>query len=106
MHVEDAGRALAALCASPVTGAVNIGTGQPTAISSVVREIGQQLGRPDLLRLGALPSRPDEPPLLVPDTRKLNLEVGFKPHYYFPGGIAETIAFWRDQPADSESSSP
>jgi nucleoside-diphosphate-sugar epimerase len=106
MHVEDAGSAIAALCASQVTGAVNIGTGQPIALSGVGREIGKQLGRPDLLRLGALPSRPDDPLILVPDTRKLNSEVGFKPHYDLASGIAETIAFWRNQPADSASLSP
>jgi nucleoside-diphosphate-sugar epimerase len=103
MHVEDAGNAIAALCASQVTGAVNIGTGQPIALSVVVTEIGKQLGRPDLLRLGALPSRPDDPLFLVPDTRKLNLEVVFKPRYDLAGGIAEAIAFWRDRPADGAS---
>jgi nucleoside-diphosphate-sugar epimerase len=106
MHVEDAGSAIAALCASQVTGPVNIGTGQPMALSNVVREIGKQLGRSDLLRLGALPSRPDDPPFLGADTRRLNSEVGFKPLYDLAGGIAETIAFWRDQPADSPSLSP
>jgi nucleoside-diphosphate-sugar epimerase len=72
-----------------------------------VTEIGKQLGRPDLLRLGALPSRPDDPPFLGADTRRLNLEVEFKPRCDLAGGIAETIAFWRDQaPADSASPSP
>jgi nucleoside-diphosphate-sugar epimerase len=103
MHVEDAGSAIAALCASQVTGAVNIGTGKPTALSDVAREIGKQLGRPDLLRLGALPSRPDDPPLLVADNRKLNFEVGFKPLYDLSSGIARTIAFWRDPPADFQT---
>jgi nucleoside-diphosphate-sugar epimerase len=106
MHVEDGGSAIAALCASQVTGPVNIGTGQPVALSHVVREIGNQLGRPDLLQLGALPSRPDDPPVLVPDTRKLNSEVGFKPRYDLAGGVAETIAFWRDKSADSAFRSP
>jgi nucleoside-diphosphate-sugar epimerase len=103
MHVEDAGSAIAAICASQLTGAVNIGTGKPTALSDVAREIGKQLGRSDLLRLGALPSRPEDPLLLVPDTRKLNVEVGFKPTYDLASGIAETIAFWRDQPDDGLS---
>jgi nucleoside-diphosphate-sugar epimerase len=106
MHVEDVGSAIAALCGSQVTGAVNIGTGQPIALSDVVREIGRQLGRSDLLRLGALPTRPDDPLVLVPDTRRLNSEVGFKARYDLANGIAETIAFWRDQPLDAVSPSP
>lgn len=105
MHVEDAGSAIAALCVSQISGGVNIGTGQPVALSVVAREIAKQLGRPDLLRLGALPSRPDDPPLLVADTRKLTSDVGFKPRYDLTSGVAEAIAFWRDQPAQKVSPS-
>jgi nucleoside-diphosphate-sugar epimerase len=97
MHVEDVGGAIAALCASHVTGAVNIGTGNPVPLSEVVKEIGRQLGRSDLLRLGALPSRPDDPPLLVADNRRLCREVGFEPSHDLSSGIAEAIAFWRNQ---------
>jgi nucleoside-diphosphate-sugar epimerase len=101
MHVEDAGAAIAALSTSAVNGAVNIGCGRPDALSSVATEIGRQLGRPDLLRLGALPPRADDPPLLVPDTRRLNFEVGFQPRYDLAEGISQTIAFWRNQATEN-----
>jgi nucleoside-diphosphate-sugar epimerase len=104
MHVEDVGGAVAALCASDVTGAVNIGTGNPVSLSEVVKEIAKQIGRSDLLRLGALPSRPDDPPLLVADTGKLYREVGFQPRHDLSSGIAEAIAFWRNELADAGSS--
>jgi nucleoside-diphosphate-sugar epimerase len=104
MHVEDVGGAVAALCASDVTGAVNIGTGNPVSLSEVVKEIAKQIDRSDLLRLGALPSRPDDPPLLVADTGKLCREVGFQPRHDLSSGIAETIAFWRNELAGTGSS--
>ena len=104
MHVEDVGGAVAALCASDVTGAVNIGTGNPVSLSEVVKEIAKQIDRSDLLRLGALPSRPDDPPLLVADTGKLCREVGFQPRHDLSSGIAATIAFWRNKVAGAGSS--
>jgi hypothetical protein len=39
--------------------------------------IAQIAGRPDLLRLGALPDRPHEPPYMVAHTGRLRREVGF-----------------------------
>jgi len=70
------GRALAALAASDITGPVNVASGQPVTIRRVVETIGRITGRPDLLRLGALPDRP-EPPYIVADTTRLRLAVGF-----------------------------
>jgi nucleoside-diphosphate-sugar epimerase len=95
MHVADAGRAIAALCDSPVTGAINIGSGQPVTLAEVALEIGRQLARPDLLAMGALPTRPEDPPVLTADTRKLTFEVGFNPRYDLTDGLADAIAFWR-----------
>jgi nucleoside-diphosphate-sugar epimerase len=70
------GRALAALAASEVVGAVNVASGQPVQIRAVAEAIGRITGRADLLRLGALPDRA-EPPFIVADTTRLLREVGF-----------------------------
>jgi len=71
------GRALAALALSPVTGPVNVATGQPIAIRALAEAVAAALGRPDLLRVGALPDRPGEVPSMVADTGRLRREVGF-----------------------------
>lgn len=71
------GRALAALAASGVSGPVNTASGQPVSIRSVVAAIARLTGRPDLLRLGALPDRPGEPPFIAADTTRLREAVGF-----------------------------
>jgi nucleoside-diphosphate-sugar epimerase len=71
------GEALAALAMSGVRGAVNVASGEGRAIGDLVRLIGAELGRPGLVRLGALPDRPGEVPFMVADVTRLRREVGF-----------------------------
>jgi nucleoside-diphosphate-sugar epimerase len=70
------GEALAALLASPVEGPVNVASGEGRAIAAVARFLGEAAGRPDLVRLGALPDRPGEVPAMVADIARLRREVG------------------------------
>ena len=91
IHARDAGAALAALVDAEVTGAVNIATGTATSIADVATALGALLGRPDLVRLGALPARAGEPLRLVADTRRLREEVGFVPKTALAEGLRETI---------------
>lgn len=71
------GDAVAALTASSVTGAVNIGTGEGRSIRDIAETLARLSGRPDLLSMGALPDRPGEVPRMVADTARLRREVGF-----------------------------
>jgi nucleoside-diphosphate-sugar epimerase len=71
------GQALAALAGSAVTGPVNVGSGEGRSIAEVARFLGQAAGRPDLVRLGALPDRPGEVACMVADLTRLRRAVGF-----------------------------
>jgi nucleoside-diphosphate-sugar epimerase len=71
------GEALAALVGSEATGPVNIASGEPRSIAEVARFLGQSAGRPDLIRLGALPDRPGEVPVMVADVTRMRRDVGF-----------------------------
>jgi nucleoside-diphosphate-sugar epimerase len=95
LHVADVGSAFAALLDGPVAGAVNIGSGTSMSIADLLQEIGRQIGRPELLCLGARAAPPAEPPMLVPDVARLRTEVGWEPRFSVPEGIADTIAWWR-----------
>jgi len=95
LHVEDVAGAFAALLDSGVTGAVNIGSGVPVTVREVVEEVARAAGRPELLRVGALPARADEAPELVADVRRLHDDVRFRPRYDLPAGVAQTVAWWR-----------
>jgi nucleoside-diphosphate-sugar epimerase len=89
------GRAFAALLLSDVTGPVNIGSGTRVTIADLLGKIAGQLGRPELLRLGARPAAPSEPLLLVPDVTRLHEEVGWRPEFALAQGVADTIQWWR-----------
>ncbi len=94
MHVNDVASAFVSLLASEVQGPVNIASGNPVSVRQVLDEIGQQTGRPDLVRRGARPARP-EPARIWADVRRLQEEVGCLPRYDLPGGIRQTIEWWR-----------
>jgi nucleoside-diphosphate-sugar epimerase len=94
MHVRDVAGALVALLDSDHVGPVNIATGQRHAIRDVVTMIGAQIGRPDLVRLGARPTPPNDPPVLAASGQVL-AGLGFRPAFTLQTGLADTIAWWR-----------
>jgi nucleoside-diphosphate-sugar epimerase len=97
LHVADVGAAFAALLDSAVTGPVNIGSGTGIAIGELLGEIARQIGRPDLLRLGARAAPPGEPAVLVADVTRLHAEVGWRPHYTLADGLCSAIEWWRER---------
>jgi nucleoside-diphosphate-sugar epimerase len=97
MHVGDAGRALAMLLDSDVTGPVNIGSGRAIPVAGLIREAARQIGRPELIRFGARPSRADDAPIVEADNTRLRSEVGFAPHFNLETGLADTIDWWRTE---------
>jgi nucleoside-diphosphate-sugar epimerase len=95
MDVRDAGAALAAITLSGVTGAINVGSGFGARIAEVASTLGDLAGRPDLIKLGALPDRADEPPRIVADVTRLTEEVGFRPRFDLQHGLKDALAFWK-----------
>ena len=97
LHVQDVAGAFVKLLGTDVTGAVNIASGQPVSLRDIIYHIADQCSRLDLIQLGAIATPPDEPPLLVADTRRLREEVGWRPHYDLHNGLAHTIEWWKQQ---------
>jgi nucleoside-diphosphate-sugar epimerase len=95
LYVEDIADAFVSLLESEVQGAVNIASGQPTAVKEIVCEIARQLGRSNLIRLGALPQREGDPNFLVADVKMLKEEVGWVPNTGLVNGIKKTIEWWK-----------
>ena len=96
LHVEDIASAIWAVTISGRTGAVNIASGEPVTIADVAQRIGQLLGRPDLIQLGALEYPPNEPMRIVGDPSLLRCGVGWTPRFDLETGLARTVAWWRD----------
>jgi nucleoside-diphosphate-sugar epimerase len=95
VHVADCGGALAALLASSVQGAVNVGTGQGARIADVARTVARLVGREDLLQVGAVPG--DDRTQVVADTARLREEVGFAPSWSLEGGLRDSVDWWRQR---------
>ncbi len=104
LHVADVASAFVSLLDSPVTGEVNIASGEPVTLRDIIFCIADILGQRDLVRLGALPARAGEPPLLVADTRRLREEVGWSPTYDLEHGIRQTIEWWQEYQRRNEGS--
>ena len=94
MHVADAGAAFAATVDSGHEGPVNIATGASVPIRVIVETLGELMGRPDLVRLGARPAPNDEPPRLAASVTVLRESIGFEPRFALADGLADTLAWW------------
>jgi nucleoside-diphosphate-sugar epimerase len=97
LHVADVGAAFAAVLDSRLEGPVNIGSGERISIAELIYGIARQIGRADLVRLGAIEAPAGEPAVLVPDLDRLHREVAFRPRYGLNDGLADTIAWWRQR---------
>ncbi len=94
VYVADVASALATLAAAPVIGAVNVGTGEGLAVRDVVESVAREVGRTDLLRVGALPDRDGEPPRIVADARRLRA-TGWIPQVPIDEAVARSVAALR-----------
>lgn len=97
LHVRDVASAFVALLDSAVTGAVNIASGDPVELRSLVTLIASKIHGLDLLRLDTSPQGATQAPFVVADTRRLRQEVHWKPEYSLDTGLEDTIAWWRAQ---------
>jgi len=95
MHVEDAASAFVALLENKIQGPVNIASGRPVVVRDLLQEIGMQIGRPELIRLGARQSS-SEVSRIWANVERLTKGTGWKPHYDLASGIQQTIEWWRN----------
>ncbi len=91
LFVEDLAFALATLLESEVNGPVNIGSGQPVAIKTVVTMIAEKLGKIELVEFKNRPLLESQPLLLLANVNKLTSEVGWRPEHTLEEGIDLTI---------------
>ncbi|MGO9607082.1 MAG: NAD-dependent epimerase/dehydratase family protein [Candidatus Binataceae bacterium] len=95
LHVEDTASAFVSLLKSELEGTVNIASGDPITIRSLVGHIAGLLNSRNKIEFGAIPAAPNDPPFLVADTRRLREEVGWQPKTNLERGLEDTINWWR-----------
>jgi nucleoside-diphosphate-sugar epimerase len=97
LYVGDVARAFAALLESDIRGPVNIASGQPISLRTLVERLGDLIGRRDLLQLGAIPAAPTDKPLVIGDISRLSVDLGWAPSFSLDEGLTLTIEWWRRQ---------
>jgi len=95
LHVQDVADAIVSVLDSGIEGAVNIGSGTAVTLREMILTIGRTLGREDLLKLGAIPSRANDVPLVVADVERLINEVKWQPRFTMEEGLKHTIEWWQ-----------
>jgi nucleoside-diphosphate-sugar epimerase len=96
MHVADVAGALVALLESDLDGPVNIASGVCLPLRDIADLLGQLIGRPDLIKLGARPTPPNEPERLEAAVDRLR-STGYALRYDLAGGLSDTIGWWRQR---------
>ena len=96
LAVEELGDAFAALLDSDVDGAVNVASGRGVPVRDLVAMVARAAGREELVRYGALPSRPGDPASIVADVGRLEREVGWRPRETLEAGIERTVRALHD----------
>lgn len=97
LYVEDVADAFVALLDSAVSGPINIASGKPVALRDLIYKIAAKFKREDLIQLGAIPTPPDEPSLLVADVRRLQDEMDWTPKYDLDTALEQTIEWWKHE---------
>jgi nucleoside-diphosphate-sugar epimerase len=97
MHVQDVADGLVALLDSSACGAYNLASGRATSIRTIVEMLGELTGRTDLLRIGAIPARANDAPLVVGDPGMAQRDFGWKSTIPLREGLRETVEWWRAQ---------
>jgi nucleoside-diphosphate-sugar epimerase len=95
MFSHDVARAFVALLESDVTGPINVASGQPVRLKDIVLRLGELIGKPDLIRLGAIPAAPTDMPLVVADITRLTHVLKWRPEHDLESGLTQTIEWWR-----------
>jgi UDP-glucuronate decarboxylase len=100
MHAQDVADALVQLLDSPIQGAVNVASGRGTPLKDILSRIGVLFGRPDLIKLGAVPPRANDSAFVVANNQKLVTEVGWQQKIDLEAGLQQSIDWWRENPTD------
>ena len=89
MHVDDVAGAFAALLDSELSGPVNIARGEPISVRELVERAARLAGGEHLLRFGARPMQPGEPPIMSAATERLRDELQFTPRFTLDAGLQD-----------------
>jgi nucleoside-diphosphate-sugar epimerase len=95
MHTADVASGLCKLSSERLAGPFNVCSGEAVTIAGLMETLGDLLGRPELIRLGAFPNREWDPVYVCGDNHKLRTQARWSPRYTLREGLADTIEWWK-----------
>jgi nucleoside-diphosphate-sugar epimerase len=102
LQVEDVADAIWTVAAGDLQGPVNIASAIPTTVADVAREVARQIGRPELVELGALARPHGDPQWLCARPGRLRQFHSWAPRHDLASGLEATIRWWRRQLSESD----
>lgn len=97
MHIQDVADGMVALFDSQAHGAYNIASNATTTVREIVEALGRITGRADLLKIGALPARANDLPLVLGDGRRALADFAWRPRLSLEDGLTATVDWWRHE---------
>lgn len=97
LYVEDVASAFVNLLDSDIQGIVNIASGEPVTLGKIISQVGEQLGRGELIEFEDDVFSLDNPASIVGDSSRLKKELGWRPSIDFSEGIRRTILWWKNK---------
>jgi len=95
MHVADVADAFVTLLDSDLQGSINIASGEPLPLKTVIEKIAHKCGKTGQVQYGPLTTSPNDPPLISADVSRLQNELRWRPRYSLDQGLEETINWWK-----------
>lgn len=95
LHVNDVSNAIIKLFESDVQGAVNICSGQPIQLKTIVEKIRELTNFNGKVLYGAIPSG-FEDPVVVGDCTKLSQELNWTPKHSLDEGLTLCVDWWKE----------
>lgn len=94
LYVEDTANGIVSTFESEIQGAVNICSGQPVQLRTIVNKIAELTGFKGNILWGAIPAAFDDD-VVVGNNEKLK-SIGWKQKYSLEEGLKSTIDWWRN----------
>ncbi len=95
VYVDDLGEQIALLAEGQVVGNVNLCSGAPISLRTLIDGLASRLGGAHLMRYGARAAAGEDGlPLIAGDTVRLRTEVGWRPRLSLEETLDRTAAWW------------
>jgi UDP-glucuronate decarboxylase len=99
LYADDVADVFVRLLDTDFCGAINVGSGRPVTLKTIIRRVADLMGRPELIALGAIPASPTDKPLVVADTTRLQATLNWTPAWDLDRGLRASIDYWRRERA-------